>query len=185
MSHKNDECPFEQEVILNLESGDVKTHIQEHIASCTLCQETVTVYRFMNDFSTVSMMHPVQEKSLPSVDSIWDGAFAAPMPFTREEPDEELVQKALLPMKIAQYISYFVIAIGSLYFLVDYLPGIKGLFNLNMGGDSFVRIFSSIFEKGTKVSLFMILPVVIALISIIVFMLISDREPGEAKKLSS
>ncbi len=176
MSKKNDECRFEQELLMNLESGDVKPHIEAHIGECPLCKETAAVYRWMNRFQQVSMEHQAPGKKLPSADAIWDGAFASPSPiFQRQtKPDRELVKKAMLPLLIPQVLTYIAIAVGLIYLAVANFPEIQQFFNVDVGVDGFFRSIARIVQKGSKIPLVYLVPIALTLVSMIFFMFTGD-----------
>jgi hypothetical protein len=186
MSKKNHVCPLEQELLRNLESGDIKPHIASHAAECPICRETAAVYDWMNRFQQVSMEQQVQGKQLPSADAIWDGAFAAPSPLFRRkvQPDEKLVKKAMLPLVITQVLTYVIIAAGLIYLLVANLPEISRFLDTNLGTSNFFHSLLRILEKASKTSMVYLVPSALIIVSVFIFALVSDTKP-EKKVLSS
>ena len=185
-SNNKYECPFEQELLINLESGDMKPHINEHIADCKQCAETVSVFQFMNRFNEEAVNFQVPDKKLPSADEIWDGAFAAPALersyVVKPAPDKELVRKAMMPVLITQVIMYVTILAGGIYLLMGNLSEVGTFFKTTLGLKPIADIFTSMLGTGGWTSVLYIVPVVgtMALLLYIIF----NTEP-EPKKRSS
>ncbi|MCP5046596.1 MAG: hypothetical protein GY940_05465 [bacterium] len=180
---KNTDCPFEQEVLMNLESGDMKPHIDEHMAGCPLCRETASVYRFMNRYRNESMAHQLPDKKLPSADAIWDGAFATPAP--RPLPDKELVKKAMLPMLIPQVMMYISIIAGLIYLMIGNFGAIGEFFTTNLGLKSVFNSINTLMGKGSGISLIYLIPVIGTIALLIYFIVTTDPEKREVKRLRS
>ncbi len=177
MSKSNYECPFEQELLMNLESGDIKAHIKEHIAGCSMCRETVNVHQWMNRFQQESMQFQMQGKKLPSADEIWDGAFTAPV--LKPAPDKELVRKAMMPVIITQAIMYITILAGGLYLLLGNLTEVGSFFNNTLGLKSISNVFSRMLGGGNWMVLIYLVPVVGTMALLIYFIFTTDPRPKE------
>jgi len=176
------QCPLEQEVSMNLESGDIKGHIRAHLDECPICAEIEKVFGFMNRFQQLSSRHRLPEKQLPTAEAIWDGAFSQPMPVAplQFQPDQELVRKANLPMRIAQWVTYAVIAISTIYLAVTNLPFIERFFSTDLGGKSMVRSLSNLGPKNTTAILALMIPVAVAIFLVIALIFFMDKEKNES-----
>jgi hypothetical protein len=186
MSENKYECPFEREVSMNLESGDIKPHIRSHIEECGLCRDTAAVYNWMNRFqqaSVTEMEQRMPKKKLPTADEIWKGAFAPPPLTLRRQPvkpDEALVKKAMLPMRITQAAAAVVIAGGLLYFLASNFPAVGDFFSDTLGFGSMFKTFSNVMKKSAAIPLIYFLPMVIAIFGIVAFIFASDGAPAQS-----
>lgn len=174
MSEKSIECPFENEVLMNLESGDIKPHIRAHLEECRSCGDTAMVHGWMNRFQKVSdtaLEELMPRKKLPSADDIWDGAFALqPLPVRRSAPvDEELVKKAMLPLRITQAAAYIIIGIGLGFLLFGNFSTVGNFFSETLGFGTMFKTFTAVVKKSTGIPLLYILPIIMTIAGIVAF----------------
>lgn len=174
MSEKNIECPFESEVLMNLESGDIKPHIQTHLEKCPGCKDTAVVHNWMNRFQKISETAAeklMPNKKLPSADEIWDGAFSVqPLPITRPAAvDEELVKKALLPLRITQAAAYIIVGIGLGFLLFGNVSAVAEFFTETLGFGTMFKTFTTVVKKSSGIPLLYILPVMMTIVGILAF----------------
>ena len=102
-------CPLENEVIKSLREEKMNTELEEHIAGCSACQDIVAVSGWMNRFKESAWKTGIQEKILPTADSMWNRVYA------RRRPDKKLAKKALRPLLIPQVLFYGLFIAGIIY----------------------------------------------------------------------
>ena len=102
-------CPLENEVSKSLREEKMNTELEEHIARCSACQDIVAVSEWMRRFKESAWKTGIQEKILPTADSMWNRVH------TRRRPDKKLVKKALRPLIFPQVIFYSLLIAGIIY----------------------------------------------------------------------
>jgi hypothetical protein len=102
-------CPLENEVLKGLREKKMNPELEEHIAGCSACQNMALVQGWMNRFKEKAWKADIQEKILPTADSMWNRVHA------RRGPDKNLVKKALRPMIIPQVLFYCLLITGIIY----------------------------------------------------------------------
>lgn len=165
MKKKN--CPFEKEVLEGLSSGNLAPEAKEHAESCAVCKESVTIYRWMNRFQTVSLETNTARKILPDAESIWEGAFSSPAPVVN--PARALEKKALLPLLFPQVLTYAAAVIVLIYLFISNLPGIQGFIKSNPEALAIFTYMLAMFKTVFKSSSTLVIPMVASLLSIFIF----------------
>lgn len=168
---KKKSCLLEQEVLSNLAAGDLTAEFKQHLKTCPICKESASLYQWMNGFQKVSRQGKTAEKKLPDVESLWERAFSL------KTPDKELVKKAMKPLRIYQVISYVIAIIVLPYLVFVYLPGIRGLLNSSPVVSMILASLSSMTKTLFKFFSFLIIPVIIGLLSVVIFTIITGFEP--------
>jgi hypothetical protein len=178
---KKKHCPFEQEVLENLKSGDLQPRLKEHIAGCPVCEEARLVHGWLNRFHQVSMEREKPRRKIPPVDAdaVWDGAFSTSSPFPL--PSRELVKKAMRPLIFPQLLTYFAAAAVFIFLLFSNIPVLDILFGA--GSQTAVLIRTAVRELAAviKAFSFILIPVVVGLMSLLFFMFVSDYIPRRRK----
>jgi hypothetical protein len=105
-------CPRESEVLKALREEKMSEEIQEHIARCSVCQDTVAVSEWMLRFKKDALKTDMLEKILPSAESLWNRVHA------RRRPGKKLVRKALIPLMIYQFLFYGLVTVGIIYAVI-------------------------------------------------------------------
>lgn len=105
-------CPRESEVLKALREEKMSEELQEHIAGCLLCQDTVVVSRWMYRFKETALKIDMPGKTLPGAQSMWNKAHAA------RRPDKKLVRKAMRPLIVPQVLALGVFIAGMIYMTV-------------------------------------------------------------------
>jgi hypothetical protein len=168
-------CPFEKEVLANLKAGDLQPHLKEHIDNCSVCAETRLVYGWMNQFQQVSVELEMQRRKIPpvDVDAVWDGTFSS----SSLLPDRELVKKALRPMIFPQILTYLAAAVVLIFLIISNFPVIDHLFGTDSQIGMIIRFTYRELAAAIKSFSFIFIPVGVALMSLMVFMVVSDYSP--------
>jgi len=172
MKKKN--CLSEQEVLNSLAAGDLTIEIKQHLKTCPSCKESALLYQWMKDFQKVSRQEKTAEKKLPDAEYLWGKAFSL------KTPHKELVKKAMKPLRIYQVISYVIAIIALLYLVFAYSPGIRGLFNSSPVVSMILASLSSMTRTLFKFFSFVIIPVIIGLLSVVIFTIITGFEPKKS-----
>jgi hypothetical protein len=168
---KKKKCLLEQEVLNNLAAGDLTAEIKEHMETCLICKESASLYQWMNRFQKVSRQGKTAEKNLPDAESIWEKAFSL------KTPDKELVKKAMRPLRIYQVVSYAIAIIVLLYLVVAYFPGIQGSLNSSPVVGMILASLSSMVRTLFKSLSFVFIPIIIGLLSVVIFTIVTGFEP--------
>jgi hypothetical protein len=167
---KKKRCPFEEKVLKSLITGDLEPEIKKHGENCLICQESVSIYKWMSNFQIVSKNIKGTEKELPDAEAIWEGAYSV------RRPDKELVNKALRPLIFPQVLSYAAAIIVLCFLVFSNLQGIRNFINTNPES---IAIFSSIslmLKTYFKSFSLILLPMVAGLFSTIIFFFITGFE---------
>jgi len=114
-------CQLEREVMDCLKSEKLSPEIEKHISECPLCEDAVSVYKWMNQYKNSSWNAEKLEKTLPDPETLWNRSQA------KRKPDKGLVKKALRPMVYPRVISYGVLISGVIYL---FLSNIKEIGNI-------------------------------------------------------
>ena len=173
MKKKN--CLLEQEVLNSLAAGDLTTEIKQHLKTCPSCKESAFLYQWMKDFQKVSRQGKTAEKKLPNAESLWEKAFSF------KTPHKELVKKAMKPLRIYQVISYVIAIIVLPYLAFADLPGIRSLLNSSPVVSMIMASLSSMTRILLKFFSFVIIPVIIGLLSVVIFTIITGFEPKKSR----
>jgi len=110
---KKKTCHWEEKVIGCLKEEKLKSDIKKHVSECLSCQETISIYRWMNEFKSKSWDVVMKEKTLPEAEAIWNRAYAKLM------PDRKLVKKALRPLMFPRVLSYGVFIVGFIFLFLS------------------------------------------------------------------
>lgn len=175
---KKKSCLLEQEVFNSLAAGDLTTEIKQHLKTCPICKESAIIYQWMNGFQKVSRQGKTAEKKLPDAESLWEKAFSL------KAPHKELVKKAMKPLRIYQVISYVIAIIVLLYLVFAYFPGLRSLLNSSPVVSMILASSSSMMRTLFKFFSFVIIPVIIGLLSVVIFTLITGFEPKKSGNTS-
>lgn len=165
MKKKN--CPFEKEVLDGLSTGELSPEAKAHAENCTICKESVAIYRWMNRFQTVSLETNTARKKLPDVESIWEGAFSSPAPVGI--PAKELEKKALLPLLFTQVLAYAAAIIFVIYLFISNLPGIEGHIKTNPEALAIFTYILAMFKAVLKSSAALAIPMGVGLLAMVIF----------------
>lgn len=120
-------CPLEKETIESLKKGVLTQEMKKHLAVCQVCEETLSVYLWMNKFKDIRKRDDIFLKKLPEAESIWRRAYA----YRRKE--EELIRRALRPIVYSKIASYGVFIVGVIFLLLSYFQEIKNYALTNIG----------------------------------------------------
>ena len=115
-------CPLEYRILEGLESGKMNHKIEEHIKECSICQDTVVVYQWMDDFKKKSVQSKEHEKRLPAPEFIWEKAKACPT------FNKEMIRKMMFPLLIPRILTYIVSVIVIIVFIFNHVNEIKSFF---------------------------------------------------------
>lgn len=168
---KKKHCPFEKKVSDCLKKSKFDPEMKQHIRECALCNDTVTVHRWMGNFNKVSMQYQEVEKKLPAPDLIWEKAHSL------KRIDKELVKKAMKPLLIPQILTYIAITIGVAFLLIINLDVIKEFFINNFG--PLYNFFDLFVSKISNASYFIIIPFILIISSIVFSIFYSIFRPEE------
>jgi hypothetical protein len=168
-------CPFEKDVLDNLKAGDLQPHLKEHIDNCPVCEETRLVHGWMNRFQRVSMEHEMPRRKIPpvDVDAVWDNAFSS----SSLLPDRELVKKAQRPMIFPQVLTYLAAAAVLIFLLFSNFPVMDFLFGTDSQIAVLIRSTFRELAAAFKAFSFIFIPLGVGLVSLMVFMFVSDYSP--------
>lgn len=174
---KKKSCLMEQEVLKSLAAGDLTVEIKQHLKTCPICKESAFLYQWMNDFQKVPRQGKTAEKKLPDAESLWEKAFS------QKTPHKELIKKAMKPLRVYQVISYVIAIIVLPYLVFTYLPGIRGLMNSSPAVSMIMASLSSMTRILFKFFSFVIIPVIIGLLSAVIFTIITGFEPKKYRNI--
>jgi hypothetical protein len=172
MKKKN--CLLEPEILNSLAAGDLTAEIKQHLKACPICKESALLYQWMNGYQKVSRQGNLAEKKLPDAESLWEKAFSL------KTPDKELVKKAMKPLRIYQLVSYVIAIIVLLYLVFAYFPGIRGSLNSSPVVGLILTSISSLVKTFFKSLSFVIIPVIIGLLSVVIFTIVTGFEPKKS-----
>jgi hypothetical protein len=105
-------CPREDEVLKTLGEEKMSEEIQEHIAGCSACQNTVAVNRWMHRFRESAWNTEMQEKTLLDAQTFWNKVHK------QKRLDKKLVRKAMRPLIIYQVLFYGLLTAGIIYAVI-------------------------------------------------------------------
>lgn len=164
-------CAWEKEVLQSLAAEKETAELQEHLAQCPLCQESVFLYRWMNRFQTVSTEEKMMEKKLPSAEFLWEKAFSPRI------PDKELITKALRPLTIYRFVASAAAVIVLIILIFSNLPQIQSFFKTS----PVVDMVSSSWSLLKKAFPFLFLPMVFGFVTLVIFTIITSFNPEKFK----
>jgi lipopolysaccharide export LptBFGC system permease protein LptF len=168
-------CLLEQEVLNSLAAGDFTAEIKQHLKTCPICKESAYLYHWMNGFQKVSRQGKTAEKKLPDVESLWEKAFSL------KTPDKELIKKAMKPLRIYQVVSYVIAIIVLLYLVFAHFPGIQASLNLSPVVGMILASLSSMVRTFFKSLSFVFIPIIIGLLSVVIFTIVTGFEPKKSR----
>jgi hypothetical protein len=171
---KNKSCLLEQEVLNSLAAGDLTAEIKQHLKACHICKESAFLYQWMNGFQKVSRQGKPAEKKLPDAESIWEKAFSSKI------PDKELVKKAMKPLRIYQVVFYVIVIIALLYLVFAHFPGGRTSLNLSPAAGMILASLSSMVRTLYKSFSFVLIPIIIGLLSVVIFTIVTGFEPKKS-----
>ena len=160
-------CQREEKVIAGLKAKKLSSDIEKHVSECHFCQETVSIYRWMNEFKNRSWDAEKGKKILPDSETIWDRAF------NRQRPDRTLVKKALKPMIYPRILSYPIFIIGFLLLFISNVKGIGNFLDSRFGTSPFLDLLSKIIPQILPIFL---IPGFVILVSILFYVLVVSFE---------
>jgi hypothetical protein len=159
-------CAWEKEILQSLAVGE-SAELQEHLAHCPLCRESVFLYRWMNRFQKVSAGGKMTGKKLPSAEFLWERAFSIQI------PDKELVTKALRPLAIYRVLAGAAAMIGFFILIFSNLPQIQTFLKTSPVMDMVSSTWSSL----EKTFPFLFLPMVFGFVTLVIFTVITAFNP--------
>lgn len=171
---KKKHCLLEQEILNSLAAGDLTAEIKQHLKDCPICKESALLYQWMNGYQKVSRQGKLAEKKLPDAESLWEKAFSL------KTPDKKLVKKAMKPLRIYQVVFYVIAIIVLLYLVFAYFPGIRSSLNSSRVVGVMLASLSSLVRTLFKSFSFVIVPVIIGLISVVIFTIVTGFEPKKS-----
>jgi hypothetical protein len=174
MKKKN--CLLEKKVLNSLAAGDLTAEIKEHMETCLICQESAFLYQWVNRFQKVSRQGKTAEKKLPDAESLWERAFSL------KTPDKELVKKALRPLRIYQVLAYVIAIIVLLYLVFVHFPGIQASLNSSPVVGMILASLSSMLRTMFKSLSFVFIPIIIGLLSVVIFTIVTGFELKKSGK---
>lgn len=172
MKKKN--CLLEPGILNSLAAGDLTTEIKQHLKTCPICKESALLYQWMNDFQKVSGQGKLAEKKLPDAESLWEKAFSL------KTPDKELVKRAMKPLRIYQLVFYVIAIIVLLYLVFAYFPGISSSLNSSPAVELILGSLSSLVRTFFKSFSFVFIPIIIGLLSVVIFTIVTGFEPKKS-----
>jgi len=171
---KKKSCLLEQEILNSLAVGDLTAEIKQHLKACPTCKESAFLYQWMNGFQKVSRQGKLAEKKLPDAESLWEKAFSL------KTPDKELVKKAMKPLRIFQVVSYVIAIIVLLYLVFAHFPGINSFLNSSPVVGMILASLSSMVRTLFKFFSFVFIPIIIGLLSVVIFSIVTGFEPKKS-----
>jgi len=172
MKKKN--CLLEQEILNSLAAGDLTTEIKQHLDTCPICKESALLFQWMNGFQKVSRPGKTVEKKLPDAEFLWEKAFSFKI------PDKELVKKAMKPLRIYQAAVYVIAIIVLLYLVFAYFPGVHSSLSSSSAVGLILTSLSSLVKTVYKSFSTVFIPIIIGLVSVIIFTIATGFEPKKS-----
>ncbi len=164
-------CAREKELLQSLAAEKETAELQEHLAQCPLCQESVFLYRWMNRFQTVSTEEKMMEKKLPSAEFLWEKAFSTRI------PDKESIAKALRPLTIYRFAASAAAVIVLILLIFSNLPQIRSFFKTS----PVIDLVSSSWSLLEKTFPILFLPMVFGFVTLVIFTIITSFNPEKLK----
>jgi hypothetical protein len=171
---KKKSCLLEQEILNSLAAGGLTAESKQHLETCPICKESAFLYQWMNSFQKVSRQGKTAEKKLPDAESLWEKAFSYKI------PDKELVKKAMKPLRIYQAAAYVIAIIVLLYLVFAHFPGIHSSLNSSPVVGLILVSISSLVRTLYKSFSFVLIPIIIGLLSVVIFTVVTGFEPKKS-----
>lgn len=181
------QCPYEEEVTRNIQSGDIKPHIRAHLQSCPLCVDLLSVYRFLNRFQQVAGETGISQKVLPSADDLWQAAFPV-MLVPAGRTDKKLEARVLRPIILFQRFAfgvYLAFACLLTLFLLANAEKIKHFIQQTPGLSMFDKFLGYLVKPASQSLPLPLLPVVLVFLSIFLLLVIFETRSGKRLKVGS
>lgn len=167
-------CSFEKEVLDGLRTGVLSQAAKEHTETCTVCQESMAIQRWMNRFQAEGLETKAATKKLPDAEFFWDNVYSAPM--HAQCPDKALEKKALIPLLFPQVLAYAAALITIIYLSISNLTGIKNILVTKLELPVIMSSLLDIFKTFSKSSSYLLIPFAAGLMTIVVFSIIAAFE---------
>lgn len=171
-------CHLEKEVINGLKANQMRPEIEKHIAECPVCEEAVSVYKWMNQFKDIAWAAEITEKKLPEPKVLWNKAYSV------RKPNKELMKKALRPLVYSRIFSYGVSVIALIYFFLFRFQDLKNFVQSSLLSALTQSSLSTITEMPSQWLLVFIIPVFIVFFSMLFCVLVSAFEKQKEMKSS-
>jgi len=178
------QCPYEEEVTRNIQSGDIKPHIRAHVESCPLCGDLLPVYRFLDRFQQVAGETGISGKVLPSADALWQAAFPIGL-FPARRADKKLEARVLRPIILFERFAfgvYLAFACLLTLFLLANAQKIKHFIQQAPGLSMFDKFLGYLVKPVSQSLPLPLLPVVLICLSLFILLVIFDSR--SQKRLS-
>lgn len=172
MEKKN--CTFEKEVLDGLRTGMLTPAAKEHAKTCTVCRESITIQRWMNNFQAAALETKAAKKKLPDAELLWDKVYSVPT--HAQCPDKMLEKKALIPLLFPQVLAYAAAIITIIYLSISNLTGIKNILVTKLELPVIISSLLDIFKTFSKSSSYLLIPFAAGLMTIIIFTIIAAFE---------
>jgi anti-sigma factor RsiW len=158
----NNECRFESRALEELRNGKLSPALEEHVAACPACRETVELYHWMNGFKEAV---PVEvEPRLPTSDAIWENAFKR----EASQHTKEMERKAMLPILIFQSFAILVSLGIVALFLFPNLGSLGRFFPSWLGTGTMMDSILAIVRSVARSFSYLLIPLGIGISSLLV-----------------
>jgi len=155
-------CEFSEILLEQIRTNKISDEVKVHLQQCRECSESYFIRSWMTEYSGTE----IPEIGKPTFNEMWTNAFRG-----KKGIDNELIERAMLPLKIGRVISLMISLSAILIFIIFKSNEIKSVgnkfFKLNFLDSSFIKPLVSMFRS----SYFISIPITIIFISFIVYFL--------------
>ncbi len=151
--------------------GVLEPQLKKHLTGCPVCEEAAAIQRWMNDFQAFDAAPVSRDKKLPTVETLWQGAF------TTRQPAAELARRALRPLLIPRLLSFLTAVILPLFLVFFYWAEIAAFFSENAASSPLFGLLVSLFKNFSETFSFILLPMALCLLTMIVLVFVTGFQP--------
>jgi len=155
-------CELSETLLEQIRTNKRSDEMTAHLKQCNECSDTYLVHSWMREYS--GLERSIVKK--PAFEKIWAGTFRG-----KKAVESELIERAMLPLKIGRIVSFVISISAILIFIIFKGNEIKSvvnkIFKMNFFESSFINPLVSMFKS----SYFVSIPITIILLSFFIYFL--------------
>jgi len=152
---KNSFCSLEQDVLKSLEQGKLNPEQKKHLKTCSVCQDSIMVKSWMEDFNEASLTDINLKHKIPDFELIWRGSRVY------KKYDKELEKKVLLPLLFPKILTFIFALIGIVVILTTSTDKIKDFVSVKLKMGYLFDLLGLVGKSMLAMMPFLVIPIVV------------------------